>query len=179
MKESRPVIIAIAAMTMDGRIARHSGEFTGWTSSEDKDILHEHLDRSDVIVVGNNTYKTAEGPLSKRNCIVFTRSVPAVLRRSEKLLLYNPEGASLSVVLGEYCTVALLGGTQVYTWFLERDLIDEMYLTIEPVVFGNGLNIFDRKNDEMDVKFSLASVRQLNTNGSVLLHYRKLTEARI
>jgi dihydrofolate reductase len=170
-------IIAIAAITIDGKIARHSGEFTDWTSPEDKDILHELLDKSDAIVVGNNTFKTAEAPLSKRNCIVFTRSVETTERPRENLLYYNPNGASLASVLSEYRTVALLGGTQIYTYFLQRDLVDELYITIEPLVFGGGIGLFDRA-ENVAVKFELLSTERLNQYGSVLLHYRKLIRAR-
>ena len=77
--------IAIAAATIDGKIALDSGHFSDWTSKEDKDFLHEMLDKSDAVVVGNNTYKTAIGPPSKRNCIVFTASVATSERKSDKL----------------------------------------------------------------------------------------------
>jgi dihydrofolate reductase len=178
VKKEKTRIIAIAAITIDGKIARHSGEFTDWTSPEDKDVLHHHLDKSDVIVVGNNTYKIAEAPLSKRNCIVFTRSVRATEQLRENLLFCNPEGVALSTILNKYRTVALLGGRQIYTYFLERDLIDEMYLTIEPIIFGNGLDLFDQKKD-VTTKFELTSYKRLNKKGSILMHYERLTRVRI
>src|SRR3989338_8725514 len=91
--------IAIAAMTIDGKIALDTGHFSDWTSKEDKDFLHEVLDKSDVIVVGSNTYRTAIEPLSKRNCIVPTSSVATTERKSEKLLLWNPATVRHSNVL--------------------------------------------------------------------------------
>ena len=59
--------IAIAAVTIDGKIALDAHSGSAWTSREDKDFLHDMLDTSDVVVVGNNTYKAAIEPLSKRN----------------------------------------------------------------------------------------------------------------
>ena len=169
----KPNINAIVAVTIDGKIARHTGHFTDWTSPEDKTFLRSLLDKSDAVVIGNNTYKTAEGPLSKRNCIIFTRAVRDTERRSDKLLYYNAEGPSpIEAVLESYQTVALLGGTQVYSYFLERDLIDDLYLTIEPVVFGNGLDIFVCKNG-VTANFHLVAVKELNQNGTVLLHYQR------
>src|SRR3990167_7073968 len=123
--------IAIAAVTIVGKIALDAGHFSDWTSPEDKDFLHEMLDKSDVIVVGNNTYKTAVEPLSKRNCIVFTASVATTERKSDKLLLWNPATVGHSNVLQNVRTIAVLGGTQTYTYFLENDLLDELYITIE------------------------------------------------
>lgn len=166
-------ISAIVAVTIDGKIARHAGHFTDWTSPEDKTFLRSLLDKSDAVVIGNNTYKTAEGPLSKRNCIVFTHAVRDAERRNDNLLYYNADGPSpITAIIEPYRTVALLGGTQIYSYFLERNLIDDLYLTIEPVVFGSGLDIFACKN-EATMNFRLAAVKKLNEKGTVLLHYQR------
>ncbi len=164
--------IAIAATTLDGKIAFNAEHFSDWTSKEDKDFLHEMLDKSDVIAVGNNTYKTAIEPLSKRNCIVLTSSVAISERKSGRLFLVNPQTADIRKILATYEHVAVLGGTQTYTYFLENDLLDELYLTIEPIAFGRGLNLFESSKD-IDAHFRLESTKQLNEKGSVLLHYLK------
>ncbi len=160
----------IAAVTIDGKIALDQGHFSDWTSKEDKDFLHEMLDTSDVVVVGNNTYKTAIEPLSKRNCIVFTASVAELERKNEKLLYANPATVDIKRLLEPHATVALLGGTKTYTYFLENDLLDEIYLTIEPVVFGRGLPLFESGAAGMRT-FELLSSKQLNKKGSFLLRY--------
>ena len=169
----KPTVVAIAAVTIDGKIARYNGHFPDWTSPEDKMFFHSLLDQSDAVVVGNNTFRTAEEPLSKRNSIVFTRTVRDVERRGAKLLFYNPDGpSSLETILEPYRQVAVLGGTRIYSYFLERNFIDDLHLTIEPIVFGDGLDLF--KHDFAATKrFQLVSVRQLNEVGTVLLHYRR------
>ena len=167
----KPKIVAIAAITIDGKIARNQGHFTDWTSPEDKTFLRGFLNTCDAIVVGNNTYKTAEAPLSKRNCIVFTHDVESTRQARENLLLCNPANASIETVLEPYRIVALLGGTQTYSYFLHRNLIDELYLTIEPVVFGDGLPLFKCENDTL--AFQFVSVEKLNEQGALLLHYRR------
>jgi dihydrofolate reductase len=174
--QKKPNIVAIAAVTIDGKIARSANHFPDWTSPEDKTFFQSMLDKSDVFVIGNNTYKTAEGPLSKRNCVIFTRSVQNTERRGDHLLLYNSSGTtSIESILAPYRSVALLGGAQVYSYFLERDLIDELYLTIEPIVFGSGINLFQHEG-ESTTRMQLASVRQLNPQGTVLLHYLRPAE---
>ena len=165
--------IAIAATTIDGKIALDAGHFSDWTSPEDKDFLHTMLDESDVIVVGNNTYKTAIEPLSKRNCIVFTGSVRTSERKNDNLTYCNPASSDCLPLMEKYEKVAILGGTQTYTYFLENDLLDEIYLTIEPLVFGRGLNLFESSKD-IEAHFRLESTKKLNEKGSVLLHYVKL-----
>lgn len=165
--------IAIAAVTIDGKIALDAGHFSDWTSAEDKDFLHKMLDESGVVVVGNNTYKTAIEPLSKRNCIVFTASVRTSEHKSDVLTYCNPESSDCLPLMEKYEKVAVLGGTQTYTYFLENDLLDEIYLTIEPLVFGRGLNLFESSKN-IDAHFRLESTKPLNEKGTLLLHYTKL-----
>jgi len=163
-------VVAIAAMTIDGKIALHSRHFTDWTSREDKSFLRAVLDDYEVIVLGNNTYQIGGAAFSKRKCIVLTRSNQTAQGKDGNLIFWSPTISSIEAVLEPFRKVALLGGTQTYSYFLERDLIDELYLTIEPVVFGKGLNLFDCRDDLL-MKFRLVSVRNLNETGTILLHY--------
>lgn len=163
--------IAIAATTLDGKIALNAGHLSDWTSPEDKAFMRGLLDEADAVIVGNNTYKTATGPLSKRNCIVLTASVGGTERKGEKLLYVNPKGADLRDILVAYEMVAILGGAKTYSYFLQNNLLDELYLTIEPIVFGRGISLFEHQTG-LPARFSLVSMKQLNPHGTVLLHYR-------
>jgi dihydrofolate reductase len=170
--EKTTSIIAIAAISIDGKIAQHKNQQTDWTSREDKIALRKLLDETDVIGIGHTTYRIHEERLAARRCIIFTREVVGFEQKSENLFLCNLDNVSLREVLAPYHSVALLGGAQIYTYFLERDLIDELHLTIEPVAFGNGLNLFERKNS-LITNFKLVSVQQLNAGGTMLLRYRR------
>ncbi len=162
-------IFLIAAISIDGRIAGYSGHKSDWTSKEDKDFLHEMLDASDCVVVGRRTYEIAREPLSKRTCIVFTRSGK---NPDTGVVCFNPAKQDFSAFVNEkaYKDIAVLGGTEVYTYFLENNLCTDLYLTIEPVVFGKGLPLFETEKFEMK-NFRLQSTQPLNSQGSVLLHY--------
>ena len=68
-----------------------------------------------------------------------------------------------------FSSVAVIGGAQIFTQFLEEGLCDELAITIEPKIFGTGINIF---NDFLrDVSLKLLEVRKLNED-AVLLYYR-------
>lgn len=173
-----PHVTAFAIQTRDGYIAHHHGHSTlDWRSESDATFFTDHLNNlgeRGVVVVGNTTYKLVRGRLSKRNCIVFTRSVPTVQRVREKLLFLNPQEVSLSALLQGYEKVALLGGAEVYTYFFERDLIDEMYLTVEPVEFKDGLTLLNPPRD-IKAKLQLDFSQPLNEQGTTLKHYLKIT----
>ena len=167
-----PSFIAIAAITIDGKIAKGPKHMSDWTSPEDKTFMRALLSKCDVVIVGNNTYKTAIKPLSKRNCIVFTGSVSKPVQKSDNLLYINPEKTDIRKLVSKlgYKKIALLGGAQTYSYFLEHKLLDELYLTIEPIAFGGGVSLFANKKVG-DFKFKLVSIKKLNHSGSLLLKY--------
>ena len=170
----KPKYIAIAAITIDGKIAKHSGHQTNWTSKEDKDFLHAKLDECELVIVGRKTYDLAQKPLSKRNCLVFTKKVKSVKTAGSALTYCNPATFDFQSYAQKksYKKIAILGGGQVYNYFLKNNLIDEIYLTIEPIIFGSGLSLFDIPLKTSQT-LKLVSTQTLNKTGSILLCYKK------
>lgn len=169
---TKPKYQLIAAVTIDGKIARREKPGTSWTSPEDKAFLHKMLDACDCLVVGHTTYQTAMNKLTQRNCIVFTRSTSGGKQR-ERCQYLNPQLVNLEAFIRSrgYRTVGILGGVSVFNFFLQRDLIDDLYLTIEPLVFGTGLPLCNAF--VTDRVYRLRSVRRLNVLGTLLIHYQK------
>lgn len=165
----------LAAVTMDGKIARHDHHGSTWTSREDKTHLHKILDGCDVLLVGRKTYETARKPLSQRRCWIFTHSPHSQSQKKSigSPLFLSPRRQNLLHQLEkhQFYRVAILGGTSVYSWFLKNRLIDELYLTIEPIIFGQGLPLFQLKTH--DQRFRLLSVKRLNRRGTILLRYAR------
>jgi dihydrofolate reductase len=166
-------IIAVAAITLDGKIAEYADQPSSWTSPEDKTVLRKLISQTDVILIGRTTYELHETRLTHRDCIVLTHGVHDTERKNSRLLLWNPSGASIESVTEPYRSISLLGGTQAYTYFLSRNLVDEMYLTLEPIIFGKGLSLAESR-DFQARSFQLTSIEQLNKKGTLLLRYRKL-----
>ena len=167
----KPIYLGIAATTLDGRIALNSHHFSNWTSKEDKEFLHAILDTCDLILVGNSTYKMAKKPLSKRNCLVFTHSLSNKTSLSN-LVYINPAKQSVKKYIEKmkYKRVGILGGAQIYSYCLANKLLNELYLTIEPISFGVGISLFETKKQ---TRWQLKSVKKLNRQGSLLLRYLK------
>lgn len=172
----KPTYVAVAAVSIDGYIAPIGHPGSSWTSAEDKQFLHEILDSADVIIVGHTTYEIARGPLSKRNCIVLTSKVDSTEQKGKFCLYLNPERADLGETVKHlgYKRVIILGGAQTYTYCLEQGLLDEIYLTIEPIIFGSGLPLFE-SGKKFVKHFGLSRVKTLNSD-TILLHYKKIPE---
>ena len=167
---------AVAAVSIDGFIARHSGDFSfDWTSAEDKKHLRAMECKADVLLLARKTFEVAKKNLAKRNCIVLTRRVGGNgVRREGKLRVFlNPRKASLEKFVSAqgYKEVCVLGGRAAYNYCLKKNLLHDIWLTIEPVVFGNGISMFDDAQAPALKKFRLVSAKRLNKNGSLLLHY--------
>ena len=162
--------LAIAAVSLDGKIAADEKHFSNWTSPEDKTFMRALLSKCDVVIVGNSTYKTAKKPLSKRNCIVLTRSVKTSVQKAPNLLYLNTNGANLKQTIRKagYKKIAILGGAQTYAYCLENKMLTDLYLTIEPVIFGAGIPLFAGKYKLRKVQ--IISTKKLNKSGTILIH---------
>ncbi len=54
---------------------------------------------------------------------------------------------------------ALLGGEETYSAFLNAGLVDELWLTVEPVLFGSGKRI---SQNRIETSFSLEKTERLS-----------------
>lgn len=174
----KPLYAAYIAMTMDGRLGVDSHHMsTDWTSAEDKAFFRAELGTCDVMLLGRNTYETAKSRLSKRNCIVLTTKVAGTLKEADNLLWVNPAHESVAKIIEDagYKKVAVLGGAQTYDYCLRNNLLDDLYLTMEPIVFGLGIPFVVSKDFD-PIKFKLIDSKSLNEQGTLLLHYRPMNK---
>src|SRR4029077_13639552 len=59
-------VLILAAITVDGKIARADAEFTGWSSHEDKRLFARTSREAGVVVMGRRTFETLPAPLPGR-----------------------------------------------------------------------------------------------------------------
>ena len=125
-------VILIAAVTVDGYIARHNLEVTSWS----KDIhLFKDQTIGSTIIMGSNTYSTLSAELEGRKTIVIHRNE-------------DPK-AILSSIQEKRCFV--IGGGKTYFRF--APYITHIYVTPHPYVFGEGVPLFDGTPEEMKLVF--------------------------
>jgi len=164
-------VVALVAHTIDGFIARDSKEFIDWSSKEDKKMFVALTKKGGVIVMGSNTYKTIGKPLKERLNVVLT-SKAKKLKSQDGVLEYwdaKPKQVVEKLTKRGFKVVYLIGGAHTYTKFLRAKLVDELWVTIEPVIFGSGLSNFTESF--YNVKCSLTGINKLNSN-TVQLKYK-------
>jgi dihydrofolate reductase len=163
-------------MSVDGRLENGEGKQAAmWSSKEDQAWLTSLIAQYRFLVMGRTTYEAIHPvPQPGRLLLVLTKkperfgasTVPGSL---EFIQADNPDAVVRHLKKRGCEQLLLLGGASVYTAFLRAELVNELYLTVEPVVFGAGLSFIDAT---VDIRLQLIHTRQLNSRGTILLHYR-------
>lgn len=165
----RTRFVAFVAASVDGRISLAERTLPDWTSKEDWRFFQHSLSRVDAVIVGRHTYQAAAPRLRKRTTFVLS-SRPKRMRRRGTVTFVNPAQVDLAELLREYKTVAVLGGGTVYRSMLESGLLDELFVTVEPLIFGRGKEMVS--GGTRTTRLRLLSAKRLNRAGTLLLHYR-------
>jgi len=167
-------VVLIAAMTADGRIARSESDLSlDWTSAEDRRFFVEKSREIGALIMGRKTWETIGKPLPGRLTLVMTgqpqgqTSVPGVVEFTDK----EPERILQELSERGYDAVVIAGGASVYSEFLDRQLVDEVYITMEPLMFSQGVSL--TRAGGLPVSLALREVSRLGTD-TVRLHYRVL-----
>ena len=69
-------------------------------------------------------------------------------------------------------TILVVGGPHVATLFLKEKLIDELWLTLEPKIFGTGGNFVT--DEKFDISLVLLNSEIVNDQGTIINKYRLL-----
>ena len=162
----------LMAMTADGRIAKNSHEVINWTSKADKQLFKKLTCESGCIVMGNNTYQSIGKPLPNRFNVVLTKQPEKFTSISNQLLFTSdPPEKLLASLKNQFDCVFICGGAQINSLFFEKNLVDELYVTIEPQLFGPGLCLVEQL--KTSISLELLNCEKLGDN-SVLIHYKVL-----
>ena len=143
-------IILIAAITIDGYIARQSDEVITWS----KDLkLFKKQTMGYPVIMGSNTEKTLAVELAGRKQIVVHRN-----DKPDKIL---------GELTAEKCFI--IGGGWTYAKF--APFLTHLYITPHPVVFGKGIRLFSDLKEELSVKF-IRKIAVNKTDGIFQFQYK-------
>jgi dihydrofolate reductase len=173
-QQNRPHISVYIAMSIDGYIARKDGGIEWLERGEHvpgEDYGHKKFVESiDALVLGRNTYEVVSGfgqwPYSGKRVIVLSGTLPKVREEAE---LYCGELAPLASKLHlEGIKHVWVDGGLTVSKFLEAGLVDDITITIIPVVLGSGIPLFTPIHNER--KCRLLSTHSYSS-GLVQLQY--------
>ncbi len=167
------------AISLDNYIARADGDIN-WLESfptpEGEDFGYGTLMANvDTTLMGNKTYQQVLGfdmPFPYTGCenYVFTRQQD--LKSDENVQFVSSDAVSFIQDLKSKPgkDIWLIGGGQLNTLLLNADLIDEMIITVLPIILGEGIPLFGPTAKEK--VFHLEEAKTFE-NGFVQMIYRK------
>ena len=162
----------IAAQTADGYIAKHSDHPAVWTSKEDKKRFIEITKRAGVMVMGLRTFKTLGKALPGRLNIVYSDQKENPEIEGVEYTSLSPKELIKNLDERGFKEVAICGGSSIYTMFMGSGIVEKLYLTIEPKIFGSGMSLF---NKDLDYDLKLVS-SEVTESDTTLLEYDVVTK---
>lgn len=161
-------IVLIAAITADGLIARHSHELVDWSSKADKGTFVRVTKEMGTMIMGANQFHTIDRALPGRRTIVYTHHPESIAVEGVETTQESPADLVDRLEAEGVKGLAICGGAQIYTMFMKANLVDELYIVSEPVLFGQGLTLF---TESLDTKIELFE-STIRRGHSIVNHYK-------
>lgn len=158
-------VTLLMAVTLDGKIAQSSDHFPDWTGKADKKFFAGETKKAGCLVMGSSTYDTIGRPLPGRKNVIMTRSPES--RKNEhdvselEFTAKSPVELVKQLEAEGFTELVLGGGAQINTLWAQAGLIDEVVLTISPLIFGEGLGLFSQA---VDLELELRELTTLDDN---------------
>ena len=170
-------ITLVMVLSVNGKSTKDSQLDQSWASEEDQEHLRKLISENNLIVMGGNTYRTAKShikPSEGKLRIVITHNPEEfkddVVEGQLEFKNLTPKDLVSELEDRGFKKMILLSGESLNKEFFMEKLIDEVYLTIEPFVFGSGKEMVS--DSEIDVKLHLIGMNKLNEKGTILLKYK-------
>lgn len=174
----RTLSIFIAA-SLDGYIAKPNDDlsFLKLVEKEGEDYGYaEFTANIDTIIIGRKTYDWVLGKIGASHYDNGERNVYVITRNEKpgvgKTTFYTGDLTELVQQLKRengkniYCD----GGAEIVNELLKNDLIDELIISVIPVLVGNGTRLFEDGRPEQQLEF--LGAKTFDT-GLTQLHYKR------
>lgn len=157
------------AISLNGMIAKNNDD-TSWISKEEWDSYSLAVRTAGNLVVGYRTY----GILTKQPEFSEFKDVKLVVVAHENFqtlssnhtVARSPKEALK--LLSDFKEVIVAGGGALNASFLDENLIDEIYIDVEPIILGRGIPLF--RDKDFEHKLKLLGQKKI-TDNEIQLHY--------
>ena len=166
-------VILYMAITANGMIAKIDGN-SDWVSPEDTKSFLKHSRDAGVVILGRKAYELFDEsyplPLNKGTHYVMTSNTDMSSDNpTVKFTNQTPEKLIKELENKGQKEACVIGGSITATNFMQKGIIDEIYLDIEPLIFGQGMPLFVPTDFEFNLE--LLEVKNLSPQ-TVQLHYK-------
>ncbi len=173
--------ILIFVSTLDGKITRWGEpDIRSWSSKADQDHFDAVWNRTRGVIMGSGTYNPDPISPSLDHLFIVMTKRPDEYRNKERKgrLEFTSDSAAHLVSRfekeGEE-VILIVGGPHIATLFLKEQLINELWLTLEPRIFGRGGNLVTE--EKLDIELRLLSYSKVNDEGTLITKYQVLKKS--
>jgi dihydrofolate reductase len=167
--------ILIFVTTLDGKVTKWGEPLvSSWSSHQDQEYYKKIWNESRLIVMGSSTFDAEIfKPSASHLIIVMTRHPEKYKSReiSGQIEFTNETPVDLTsrFTIKGHQQMLVVGGPHIATSFLEEQLIDELWLTLEPKIFGIGDNF--ATGAKLDINLRLIDNEKVNDQGTLITKY--------
>lgn len=168
-------VILYMAITPNGVIATTDDD-TSWVTETEWASFSGMIKKAGNMIIGRRTYKIMlkndefnRSNLNEIKTIVLNESPIKVHNPKFVSVAKSPQEALNILEKQKFKTIMVCGGGGLNSSFVKEDLVDEIYLDIEPIIFGRGIKLFAEANFE--TKLELIGTKKLSKN-EIQLHYK-------
>lgn len=140
----RKVTLSVAA-TLDGLVARRDGSMDWLPAIQTGD--GKLLAKLDTVVMGRRTYELAQAsrgplPFGGLECIVFSRRRAGTRERHTRFIGDDPAETIRELRAQPGRGIWLVGGGEIVRECLDAGVVNEIVVSIVPVLLGDGVPLF-------------------------------------
>ena len=160
------------SISVDGYIAKTDGD-SDWVSKIDCDLFEQRYKEIGCVVVGKKTFNQFQGslyPMANVTNIVLTTDKDVSSDIPNVFFVNSPKDAVELAKEKGFEKLLIAGGGHTNGSFLNEGLIDEIFLSVHPIVLNNGIKLFEGAAKEHNLNF--LDTRAMG-DGLVELHFKK------
>ncbi|MBI3258866.1 MAG: dihydrofolate reductase [Ignavibacteriae bacterium] len=165
----RKVILNLA-VSLDGFIEGPNGEYD-WCFTDQDYNMTEFFKRTDAIFFGRKSYellmRTEDNPYPEMAKYVFSRTLHDL--DGATLISNNIKESVKEIKSQNGKDIWLFGGAKLVTDFMNFGLVDELMLSIHPILLGSGTPLFTNINNRIPLVLTNS---QTFSTGLVQLLYK-------
>ncbi len=162
-------VVLYMAITANGYIAKKNNE-TPW-SDEEWESFSEKVKEIKNLIIGRKTFEIMDKENEFQKIGNPFTVIVSNKEENNSNFVNSPEQAIDLLKEKGFSKILVAGGGMLNSSFMQKGLIDEIYLDVEPFLFGKGINLF--ADNDFETKLELFETKQLSKN-TIQLHYRIL-----
>lgn len=167
----RKIILGLA-VSLDGYIEGPKGEYD-WCFTDQDYGLADFFKRIDTIFMGRKSFELTqktemENPWKGMTTYVFSNSTSESKNPDVKFISGDVAGDIMWLRQQKGKDIWLFGGAELISFIVNKNWIDEYWLSIHPVVLGSGKPLFQNLKERLNLKLTKNKVYE---TGLVSLTY--------